>query len=314
LNKGHLVLQNRFMRLYCHQQGTGTPAVILNPFAGHARIAGGTGRHSIVETLCKTDKPVWEVEPLGCHPDDDDRGYEWWIENINLALTIANPSGPVSLWGMCQGGPVSLLTAAIHPDKVSRLITIASPNNTSPSGSILDRAIKWPVNVMHYHALLGYLRFKHPWARGNMPCLHLVNGWRSTNAPLWERRERDRDYDGLTQWYNQPAGSHEDYDDGKGVIGRGIYLEMIRNFLGNNIATNNLHVDGKHIDLSAIQCPVTVLQGKDDEVCPGHDDPEQSWGWLGEAVPHARYVGIAGNHLGTMIGREAQTTIAAVAA
>ena len=67
------------------------------------------------------------------YPDADDRGLvldtyvNRYIDGCVDAVRARHDGAPVNLLGICQGGTLSLCYAALHPQKVARLVTMVTP-------------------------------------------------------------------------------------------------------------------------------------------------------------------------------------------
>jgi polyhydroxyalkanoate synthase subunit PhaC len=167
-------------------------------------------------------------------------------------------SDKVSLFGYCWGGDLVLMYAALHPEKVKNVITIATPGDFSVDDTLLS---VWTKN-MNVEAVLD--------AFGNAPAV-LINAAFELRNPI----EIIHKY---PHFFEQPHGVESTLEffatetwlyDSPPVIGE-IYREFVKYCYQQNLFINNkMRVDGNLVDLKSIKAPyLNVVAQKDDLVAP----------------------------------------------
>ncbi len=167
-------------------------------------------------------------------------------------------SDKVSLFGYCWGGDLVLMYAALHPEKVKNVITIATPGDFSVDDTLLSI---WTKN-MNVEALLD--------AFGNVPAV-LIN-------TAFELRNPIEIIHKYPHFFEQPHGSESTLEffatetwlyDSPPVIGE-IYREFVKYCYQENLFINNkMRVDGNRVDLKSVKAPyLNVVAQKDDLVAP----------------------------------------------
>jgi class III poly(R)-hydroxyalkanoic acid synthase PhaC subunit len=167
-------------------------------------------------------------------------------------------SDKVSLFGYCWAGDLVLMYAALHPEKVKNVITIATPADFSLDDTLLSVWTK----SMKVDALLD--------AFGNVPAM-LLNAAFALRNPM----ENIHKY---PHFFEQPHGLESTLGflatetwlyDTTPVIGE-IYREFVKYcYQQNLLIKNQMKVDGNLVDLKAITAPfLNVVAQKDDLVAP----------------------------------------------
>lgn len=122
------------------------------------------------------DSPVWKhwIQFLSSHTRFiryDERGCgmsEWtgadrlsvqqWTDDLSAVIDAANPSGPVTLLGISQGGVACIKYAIAHPDRVARIILYGCyARGATKRGT--------PANQRAHQAMIELVRAK--WASDN---------------------------------------------------------------------------------------------------------------------------------------------------
>jgi class III poly(R)-hydroxyalkanoic acid synthase PhaC subunit len=172
-------------------------------------------------------------------------------------------SDKVSLFGYCWGGNLVLMYAALHPEKVRNVVTIATPGDFSADNTLLS---VWTKNVK-IDTLLD--------AFGNVPSM-LLNAAFSLRNPI----ENIHKY---PHFFEQPHGLESTMEflatetwlhDSPPVIGE-IYREFVKYcyqknlFIKNQMEIYDSSGSSGLIDLKNITAPfLNVIAQKDDLVAP----------------------------------------------
>jgi polyhydroxyalkanoate synthase len=167
-------------------------------------------------------------------------------------------SDRVSLFGYCWGGDLVLMYAALHPEKVKNVITIATPGDYSLDDTLLSVWTK----KMKVDALLNVF--------GNAPAM-LLNAAFALRNPI----ENIHKY---PHFFEQPHGLESTLEffatetwlhDSRPVIGE-IYREFVKYCYQQNLfIKNQMSVDGNFVDLRKISAPfLNIVAQRDDLVAP----------------------------------------------
>lgn len=167
-------------------------------------------------------------------------------------------SDRVSLFGYCWGGDLVLMYAALHPEKVKNVITIATPGDFSADDALLS---VWAKN-MNIDTLLDVF--------GNAPSI-LLNAAFALRNPIENIHKYPR-------FFEQPHGLESALEffatetwlyDSPPVIGE-IYREFVKYCYQQNLfIKNQMKVDGSLVDLRSISAPfLNVVAHSDDLVAP----------------------------------------------
>jgi poly(3-hydroxyalkanoate) synthetase len=237
----------------------GTPTLLCAPYALHgATVADFAPGHSIVETLRGAGlADVFVTDWRSATPDMRYFSIDSYLADLNVA--VDELAGPVDLVGLCQGGWLALLYAARFPEKVRRLVLVATPVDIGAAKSPLSRL----VTDTPAGAFENLVRF----GEGRVLGRHVLETWGAVLgmdearkvlqlppdidvALAHEFEERFR------QWYGSTVDLPGTY-----------YLEVIdRLYRDNQIAAGRFMALGHRIDLGRVKIPIFMLAGRDDEL------------------------------------------------
>jgi class III poly(R)-hydroxyalkanoic acid synthase PhaC subunit len=225
-------------------------------------------------------------------------------KSVDLIRKITK-SDKVSLFGYCWGGDLALMYAALHPEKVRNLVTIATPGDFDLDNSLLS---VWTESVKEEYILDAF---------GNMPGM-LLNGAFALRSPI----EYSHKY---FHFFEQPHGLESIAEfiatetwlyDSPSVIGE-IYREFVEyGYKQNLLIRNKMRIEdtynsnnddddgnGKIVNLKNITMPfLNVVAQKDDLVAPTSSKA------LNDALTESRDKSIIefnSGHVGLMIGKNA---------
>jgi class III poly(R)-hydroxyalkanoic acid synthase PhaC subunit len=227
-------------------------------------------------------------------------------KSVDLIRKITK-SDKVSLFGYCWGGDLALMYAALHPEKVRNLVTIATPGDFDLDNSLLS---VWTESVKEEYILDAF---------GNMPGM-LLNGAFALRSPIeyshkyFHFFEQPHDLESIAEFFATETWLY----DSPPIIGE-IYKEFVeycykRNLLikskmriekadynNNNIDNND--DDGAIIGLRNINMPfLNVVAKRDDLVAPASSKA------LNNALTESHdksLVEFNSGHVGLMIGKNA---------
>jgi len=238
----------------------GDPILIVPPQAGHhSCIADYSPDHSLVRTCLKeTTGPVFAIEWKSSTPKRKDETIDDLVKQMVMCVKMAG--APVTLAGLCQGGWLSAIYAAVFPRDVRSLILAASPIDFTAGGGKIQDLV---------HALpLGYYQYLVGCGGGNMSGDLMLMGWKFMNA--YDRYVGDY----LNLWVNVRNDAYHErtqrfmgwYDYAQDIPG-GWYLQVVKDlFKDNKLIKGEFEVFGKPVDLGSITCPLVLLAGERDDI------------------------------------------------
>jgi polyhydroxyalkanoate synthase subunit PhaC len=175
--------------------------------------------------------------------------------SVDLIREITK-SDKVSLFGYCWGGNLVLIYAALHPEKVKNVITIATPGDSSLDDTLLSVWTKG----MEVDTLLN--------AFGNVPSTLLNEAFALRNPVEYNHK--------YPHFFEQPHGLESIMEflatetwlyDSPPIIGE-IYREFVKYCYQQNLfIRNKMMVDGVLVNLKDINMPfLNVVAQRDDLV------------------------------------------------
>jgi class III poly(R)-hydroxyalkanoic acid synthase PhaC subunit len=204
-------------------------------------------------------------------------------------------SDKVSLFGYCWGGDLVLMYAALHPEKVKNIITIATPGDFSLDNTLLN---VWTKNTK-VDALLD--------AFGNAPSA-LLNAAFALRNPIENIHkyphffEQPHSLESILEFIATESWLH----DSPPVIGE-IYREFVKCCYQQNLfIKNHMRVDGSIVDLKNITIPfLNVVAQKDDLVAPPSSNA------LNTAIgsKDKSMIDFPSGHVGLIIGQQAHKEV-----
>jgi len=238
----------------------GESILIVPPQAGHhSSIADyGPGCSLVQACLENTDKPVYAIEWKPSTPARSNESIDDLVKQ--LMVCVKKIRGRVVLAGLCQGGWLSTIYAALFEDEVAALVLAAAPIDfTAGGGKLQDLVQQLPMEYYRGLVLCGM---------GNMSGDLMLMGWKLMNpydrfvgdlVNLWVN-VRDERYLERTRKFQ------EWYEHTQDISGRW-YLEAVEAlFKENRLIKGRLKVLGEYVDLSRITCPLALLAGERDDI------------------------------------------------
>lgn len=273
------------------------PVLVDAPYAGHSStIADYAKGHSLVESLqagglqrvLVTD---WKTATQAMK----DFNIDQYLADIDSAVEHLGNS--VHLVGLCQGGWMCAMYAALFPTKVRSLALVGAPIDADAGdGSIKKIAHSLPMSFYEELVAAG---------GGLMRGQVMVAAWKSMHPDkqlekyfdLYEHIE-DTNYiqrtEAFERWYENPI-------DLPGAF----YLQCVQQiFKENRLARGEFVGLNRRISLKDITCPVYLLAGEADDITP----KEQVFGaekYLGTPRDQIVKVVAPGGHIGLFMGSKA---------
>jgi len=206
-------------------------------------------------------------------------------------------SDKVSLFGYCWGGDLALMYAALHPEKVKNLITIATPGDFDLDNSLLSVWTK----AMKEHYILD--------AFGNLPGMVLNAAFILRNPVEYGHKyfhffEQPRDLESIAEFFATETWLY----DSPPIIGE-IYREFAEYcYKQNLLIKNKMRIEGADnndvvVNLKNINVPfLNVVAEKDDLVASNSSKA------LDNALTESHdrnLIEFESGHVGLMIGKNA---------
>ena len=275
-----------------------TPALILPPQAGHhscivdyserqsqvgVAIAAGLERLFVLEWLEAT-------RDTACVSIDD------YIHAVRDA--VERIGEPVHLIGDCQGGWLASIFAALEPRLVTSLSVGAAPIDFHAGESPLLDYVSL-LSSLHVSPYRSVVEAGGGVLRGEVQLAGFV-----ALAPEEElKKHLDLVLSLRDPEFVRRYAEFEDWFKHTQDISGAFYLWIVEHlFTGNELVKGTLEVEGRRVDLRAIDCPVTILAGSRDHITP----PDQAFALadhVGTPPEHVRCELVDAGHLGLFMGR-----------
>jgi poly(3-hydroxybutyrate) depolymerase len=268
--------------------------LIVPPEAGHNSyiVDYGPGQSLVQCAIENYHGSVWSLHNLPATASHTSYGIADAVYALSVVSTIINRFQPIDIVGLCQGGWLSTIYAAMYPKSVSSLTVAAAPIDFHAGSSMVSLMAK-SIPMAAYESMVAV-------GGGNMPGCFILGGFMLMNAydrfvgdevelinnmhsPVYVARNKR-----FTGWYH----------DTQPVPGA-MYLEAVdKLFKRNLLIKGELTVADEEVYLGNIECPVFAIAGSKDDITP----KEQVFA-LGDHVisSYDEYVVNAG-HIGCFIG------------
>ena len=217
---------------------------------------------SFVQHLLDRGLDVWLIEWNGAVQGDRDTTLDDYIERgiggCVEQIVTATERPQVALFGHCIGGTLAAMYAALHPERVSRFLLLTAPFAAGESGvvalatdpavfdvdAIVDQHGHMPAKLIRY----TFLALK-PW--------YELMKWKMFVEGLADDAVMDR-FAVIDRWAN-------DNVDIPGEVFRK-YVDEV--FHSGRLLAGETRIDGRRVDLAAIDCPTWNLAGAVDWIVP----------------------------------------------
>lgn len=237
------------------------PVLIVPPQAGHHSCIAdfGSPEQSLVNTCIeRTQNVVYALEWKNSIRREET------IDDLVLYLDVCveKAGGRAHVIGLCQGGWLATIYAAIFPEKVASLLIGAAPIDFHAGESkVQEFASRIPMKgyEMMVQSGGGFLR-------GDV----MLSGWKLTSP--YERYVQDY----LNLWASLSDDSKLErskkfrtwYEYTQNISGKW-YLQAVRElFKENRLIKGQLRLLHRNVDLKRISCPMAMLSGEKDDITP----------------------------------------------
>jgi poly(3-hydroxybutyrate) depolymerase len=274
--------------------------VILPPQAGHdsSIVDFAEGQSQVVTAREAGCHRIYSLDWIGATQRTKDATIDDYMAILRETAELLG--GKVNLVGDCQGGWLATIFTALHPDKVNALAIAGAPIDFHAGEPLLH---DW-LEALAPGGDLALYRSVVEANDGLLPGRFLLDGFKALQpGQEFGRRvqllshlheagqlERYRQFEDWFEWTQDLPGA--------------FYLWAVEHlFQRNSLITGELVVDGKNVDLAAIDCPLFLMAGQTDHITPA----DQVWALADHVSTPPSRIGrqsSAGGHLGLFMGRE----------
>ncbi len=271
--------------------GPGVPVVIVPSLINRAYICDLEPGRSLVEGLAERGHPVYLVD-WGV-PDatdaDEDVGYVLMTllhHSIQRICRHAGSSG-VHLFGYCMGGTLAAMYAALAPERIRSLVTLAAPVVFDQAGRFRDLVVGLDVDAAFPEGTLVPVEVMKP----AFQLLDPMGNW--------------------TKFLGLEAAANDDERLRRAMV-RERWLEenvpmpsaFAREFVREAYQRDALRhgtwtVRGRVVDLRSVPAPALVVACEKDFVAP-----REAVAPLAEWLPNGRLEVMPAGHIGVVVGAE----------
>lgn len=279
----------------------GVPTLVLPPQAGHDSciVDYAPGQSQVRTALDAGLGRVLSLDWVGATQDTKDADVEDYVAVVREA--VEDLGGRVNLVGDCQGGWLAVIYAALHPETVATLTIAGAPIDFHAGEPLIH---DW-IQLLSPDGRMDFYRWLVAANDGVLPGEVLLNGFKA----MQPQGETDRTL-GLLAHLHDPAyvaryTTFENWFQHTQPIPGGFYLWIVEHlFQRNEMVRGGLVVEGRLVDLKAIDCPLYLLAGTTDHITP----PPQVFalaGYTSTPADQVTRLTVHGGHLGLFMGREA---------
>lgn len=254
-------LAYRLLRFDVADEKRDVPVLIIPPQAGHHSSIADFG--SPAQSLVRTCQDATKNRVYALEWKNSVRKYET-IDDLVLYLDVCinAAGGQVHLVGLCQGGWLATIYAAVYPEKVASLLIGAAPIDFRAGESKVHEFVDG-ISMGGYKWLV---RSGGGFLRGDV----MLNGWKLTSP--YERYVEDY----INIWKNIEDNGKLDrarkfrtwYEYTQNISGKWYLQAVSELFKKNNLIKGKLRILHRTVELSSIRCPVAMIAGEKDDITP----------------------------------------------
>lgn len=274
--------------------------ILLPPQAGHdsSIVDYSPSQSQIMTARASGCDRVLTFDWVGATPETRDTTIDDYMQVMREAVALVG--GKANLVGDCQGGWLATIFAALHPELVNSLTIAGAPVDFHAGEPLIH---DW-VQILAPQGDMSFYRNAVESNDGLLPGKFLLHGFMA----LQPDQELDRQLQLLANMHD-PAHTEryrrfEDWFQWTQALPGEFYLWVVEHLFANNeLIKGELVVEGRTVDLAAIDCPLFLMAGESDHITP----PDQVWALADYASTPKEKVGrqaAKGGHLGLFMGRE----------
>lgn len=220
----------------------------------------------------------------------------WFLDSIVDFVRKNNGVEKVTLMGICQGGTLSTIYSALHPEKIRNLITLVTPIDFSTNDGLLFR---WSKNINFDRLVDSY---------GTVPGEFLNNGFSMLKpmmrvskymnvVDIMQDKDKMLNFLRMEKWIN-------DSPNQSGECFRQFMNDLYKE---NKLVKGELEVGGKKVNLKNVTMPLLNIYAAEDHLVPP-----------AATTPLNDHVGtkdkelykFPGGHIGVFVGARSQKELA----
>jgi poly(3-hydroxyalkanoate) synthetase len=246
------------------------PTLVLPPQAGHdSCIVDFAATQSQMQVIRQAGLTrAFTLDWVGATQATKNTAVEDYVAVVDRAVDSAletTSQRTVNLVGDCQGGWLSAIYAALHPERVNTLTLAGAPIDFHAGDTAIgasSRVLSRRFGMAPYRAMVAA-------GRGTMPGQFVLNGFIAMRPDA----EITKHVDLLRHLDDQAAVErYQTFEDWfkhtQDIPGR-FYLWLVEHlFAGNELIDGTLQVGGTRVDLAALECPLFLLGGATDHITP----------------------------------------------
>lgn len=271
------------------------PVLFVYPIIKRPFIVDLLPERSIVRNLLQQGFSLYLTDWLPPGEDDIERGFDEYV-NEDLAHAIdrireLEDAPAVTLIGSCCAGLFCAIYAALNPNAISHLITVAAPFESDP-----------PVSELAAEQIVRTYGNVPAWLVGSTLNARMQSLSQTAHQLARDLGEPEHAQHVLSKPSRLLQAFRPWLQSDIPLTGR-IFLEFVRDALPEaNLLAGRMRVGGRRVDLTNIDCPVLAIAGKRDELVPPRCSAR-----LTQAVGSSdtSRFDIATGHLGLMLSRAA---------
>ncbi len=220
----------------------------------------------------------------------------WFLDSIVDFVRKNNGVEKVTLMGICQGGTLSTIYSALHPEKIQNLVTLVTPIDFSTNDGLLFR---WSKNINFDRLVDSY---------GTVPGEFLNNGFSMLKpmmrvskymnvVDIMQDKDKMINFLRMEKWIN-------DSPNQSGECFRQFMNDLYKE---NKLVKGELEVGGKKVNLENVTMPLLNIYAAEDHLVPP-----------AATTPLNDHVGtkdkelykFPGGHIGVFVGARSQKELA----
>jgi polyhydroxyalkanoate synthase len=217
---------------------------------------------SVIRKLCEHGFSVYMFDWGYPTMEQKDVSFQDYINYMDKAVNSVcreRETKGISIIGYCTGGIISLMYASIYPEKVEKLMLLATPVDFS---SWYDPRILWgkTFDVRKVVSLFGNVPGELIFLYGRNLFMYYLPFF-SMNA------EFNREFLTYESWRDAFRMNRWFFDTP--MIPGSMYIQFIEDCYKRNLLINNeMKIDSQTIDLRKIRCPLLNILAKYDHIVP----------------------------------------------
>ena len=235
-----------------------TPILLVYALIKRAFILDLAPNRSMVQSLVRQGFEVYLTDWIPPADGDSWRGLHTYVNDdlVNAVRVIAEErrTNRVSIIGYCLGALLATIYAALHPRRVSNLVTLAVPLEMSAAPTFLPA---W-LTVQTVELITSLFGNCPAWVFGALSTTRLMTRMEDYRAEISSLEDHSQAFDRFLKWIGSDVPL-------AGQLFREVVIEI---FQQNRLMRGELAVGGEPIDLKSINCPLLNIVAQFDDLVP----------------------------------------------